>query len=931
MRAISLPPALRAVLVLAFGLALLSGCTASATDIGPRPATDLMTVVEAYLQQYQPGPLPRLFQTTYVYDRHGRVLAELFDEGRRTWVPLDQVSPYLIEATIATEDASFFSNPGVDPRRIVGALVQNVQEGQVVSGASTITMQLARNLFLGPEERYRQDVDRKILEVGLAQELTEKFTKAEILEMYLNLLNYGHLAYGPEAAAQIYFGKPARDLTLAEATLLAGIPQQPANLDLFTNLDRAKARQRVVLSLMVRHGYLTQEEADAVYREPITLNPDPDRALREAPHFVQYVLADLEDRLGREYVRRAGLRIYTTLDLDLQRTAEQVLRDKVAELAPTYGMDNAALVALKPGTAEVLAMVGSVDFDNEAIQGQVNVAVSRRQPGSSIKPVLYATALNDLRISPATVIWDTPVTYTVGVGQVYRPLNYDRKFHGPVTARSALANSYNVPAVKLLAAVGVPRMLESAQAMGIRSLDRGPTWYGLSLTLGGGEVTLLDLATAYHTLANQGRYLPPQTILAITDSQGRSLLEEPPPQPVPVISPEAAYLVTDILSDNNARIPMFGARSFLVLDRPAAAKTGTTDDNRDAWTMGYTRYLVAGVWTGNTDGRPMRNATGARAAAPIWNAFMRAVLQDPELLAELGAPQDPAAWEFPRPDGVVVQDVCPPGLTCRPNGELFSQAWLERMGEAGPLADSVVEIPSAPVYLQTAEGARLTGFCGYPQGATRRLLRLPDSLGQTEVTLQDGPSTPEAAPAPTEEQRYERVGALRWAMERNVPVYLGPCQELERWASVYGLRLAVDLANAGNPEIGETPGGELVEIANPILTGDFPYVLAEPIRHDANCPGSYVMGRVLTWEGQPVPGVRAVLEDPWGNRYETVSKPGPGDAGNFDFPLYSSTPQDLRLTLVDGAGNPISPTVIIPHNRDDASRQPCHHVVFRGG
>ncbi len=258
---------------------VLAGCIPPATNqLGPRPATDALGAVEVYLQKYQPGPLPRVFQTSRLYDRHGALLAERWSEGRRTWIPLNRISKHLIDATIATEDATFYTNPGVDPARIAGAALGNAQEGDVVSGASTITMQLARNLFLGDDQRYQQSMDRKMLEAGLAQEVTSLFSKDEILEMYLNLLNYGHMAYGPEAAAQVYFGKSAADLSLAEATLLAGIPQQPANLDLFTNFDAAKARQRVVLDMLVRHGFLTQIDADAVHAEPVTLNPAPDQA-----------------------------------------------------------------------------------------------------------------------------------------------------------------------------------------------------------------------------------------------------------------------------------------------------------------------------------------------------------------------------------------------------------------------------------------------------------------------------------------------------------------------------------------------------------------------------------------------------------------------------------------------------------------------------
>ena len=934
-------------------LGILQGCGAG--QLGPRPAAELSTVVEAYLQRYQPGPLPRLFQTTILYDRNGEILAEIYGEGRRTWVSLDQISPHLIDATIATEDATFFTNSGVDPGRILGAAWQNAEQGDIVSGASTITMQLARNLFLGPEARYNQSVDRKVLEAGLARDLTSTYSKEELLEMYLNLLNYGHLAYGPEAAAQVYFGKPAAELTLAEATLLAGLPQQPARLDPFRNFAAARARQRVVLDLMVRHGFLSQAEADAAYQEPLVLNPEPDRRILRAPHFVNYVLAELEAQLGEGYVRRSGFRIYTTLDLRLQELAERILAEKVAELQPRYDLSNAALVALQPGTGEILAMVGSVDFDNEAIQGQVNVATSLRQPGSSIKPILYATALNDNLISPASILWDVPMTYTVGAGQTYRPVNYDRKFHGPVTARTALASSYNVPAVKLLDRVGVPRMLESARAMGIHSLSRGPEWYGLSLTLGGGEVTLLDLSAAYHTIANGGRYQPPVAVLAITDSQGQSVVEGPESQAQPVISPAAAWLVTDMLSDNRARTPGFGANSFLRLSRPAAVKTGTTDDYRDNWTVGFTRYLLAGVWAGNTDGRPMKGSSGASGAAPIWNAFMEAVLADPELLGRLGAPQDPGAWEFPPPPDVEQRPDCPPGVTCRAGGEFFSRAWLEAAGEAGPLADSVELAPSAPVYVDRGEGAKLAGYCLYEQGAVRRLLRLPHAGGlpQPEQEAQGQAGTqpvstgasaenvPGIAPERDPDLRRERLQAMAWALRRSAPVNLGPCDQLqERLAQALGLepqagdeqiQVLVDLAGAGQEEVAETPSEGATPVGAPVVTGDFRFTLAQPVFHDDRCPGSYVMGLVTNWEGAPVAGVRVLMEDPWNNRYQTVSKSGAQDAGRFDFPMYSDTPQELRLTLLGPDGTPISPTVTVPHNMDEASRQPCHHVVFRGG
>ena len=410
-----------------------------------------------------------------------------------------------------------------------------------------------------------------------------------------------------------------------------------------------------------------------------------------ALHFVQYVIDTLDSRLGSGYTRRAGLNIITTLDLHIQDLAQTVVTQKIGELQPQYDLNNAALIAIKPGNAELLAMVGSADFANPAIDGQVNVAVSLRQPGSAIKPILYAIALNDNLVSPASVLWDTPVDYDLGNGQTYSPVDYDRHFHGPVSVRTALANSYNVPAVKLLNMVGIERMLAGARALGIQTLNADSGRYGLSLALGSGEVRLLDLVTAYHTIADRGRYVPPRFILSISDNRGQPMLEHGP-ESVQVISEEAAFLVTDILSDDNARAPTFRQGGPLSLSRPAAAKTGTTDDWRDNWTLGFTRYLVAGVWVGNTDGHPTKDSSGVMGAAPIWHAFMEAVLADGELMHLLEAPNDGEAWEFLPPPTVERRSECPPRLTCRADGEYFSRSWIEMMGDAGPLADSIVRM-----------------------------------------------------------------------------------------------------------------------------------------------------------------------------------------------------------------------------------------------
>jgi len=783
----------------------LNGCSSKAqTMVGDRPASRLPAVVETYLQKYQPGPLPRLFQTTYLYDRNGLQLAEVFEEGRRTWVGLSRVSETLINATVATEDDSFYSNIGIDPLRIAAAAWRNQQAGSVLSGASTITMQLARNLFLGPEDRYDPTMDRKLLEVGLAQELTSSYTKAEILEMYLNLLNYGNLAYGPEAAAQTYFNKSAAELDLAEATLLAGIPQSPGVLNPFRNFAGVKARQRVVLDLMVRHGYLTQTASDKTYSQPVKLRTDISPPQMLAPHFVQYVISSIDGRMGEGYTRRSGFNLFTTLDFQMQELAEKIIREQITKLKPKHDLGNAALVALRVGSGEVLAFVGSADFADETIDGQVNMAMSPRQPGSTLKPILFATAFHDNLISPASILWDVPVTYDLGANQYYRPLNYDERFHGLVTARSALANSYNVPVVRLLAEVGIDRMLESADAMGLHSLQRG-TWYGLGLALGSNETSLVDMVTGYHTMANGGAYLPPEVASTILDSQSQLIHPLPPTKPLQAISPAAAFLTTDILSDNHARSSMFGENSLLKLSRPAAAKTGTTNDFRDNWTIGFTRQLVVGVWTGNADGTIMRDVTGITGAAPIWHTFMEAVMADPVLAQTIGALTDDKAWEFQPPSDVVLLAECPLRSSCRSDGqEYFSKEWVALAGAGGPLADSFERQPVVPVQTNRY-GGHWPIFCSSAQGEMRNVLRLSNQLGlpglrrpsvdaanvETADTA-DGESLPlinSLSAVRTADDHYrvtfypenelERLRKLRWARHYGLAVSVGPCDTLQ--------------------------------------------------------------------------------------------------------------------------------------------------------
>ncbi|MCD6290406.1 MAG: PBP1A family penicillin-binding protein [Anaerolineae bacterium] len=647
----------RWLLVLVFILAALPvACTQPLPD--PNTSEDVSAHLAAAVESYMaglPGPPPKLFRTTRVYDRNGVLLGEFWDEGRRYWVPLARIAPALRQATIATEDKTFYTNPGVDWAAIARAVFQNAKSGKAISGASTITQQLARNIAFTYEERLERSVDRKVREAALARRLTRQFSKDEILEMYLNVVYYGHQAYGAEAAARVYFGKPAADLTLAESALLATLPQVPRDLDPLApgNLRRVKARQGLVLALMERNGFITPNEAAAAYAEPLVFHPmeTPDIA----PHFLLYVRHLLEVRYGRNVVTRGGLTVITTLDARVQRVAQAVVRQHVEAARDRYHLTNAALIAMKPGSGEILAMVGSVDYYNAEIDGQVNVTLRPRQPGSAIKPILYALAFTK-GFSPASLIWDIPTEFPLGDGRTYAPQNYDGKFHGPVRLREALANSYNVPAVKLLNRVGVAEMLTMAHMMGVQGLDRPADYYGLSLALGGGEVTLMSLTSAFATLANGGKHVPPVAILSIADSAGHTIMRYEPPSPRPVIDPRVAYLVTSILSDNEARAPMFGHHSPLLLSRPAAAKTGTTTDWRDNWTIGYTPYLVAGVWAGNSDGTPMLHTSGLTGAAPIWHDFMEALFADPALDAAVREPDEPLS--FPRPDGIVEAPIC---------------------------------------------------------------------------------------------------------------------------------------------------------------------------------------------------------------------------------------------------------------------------------
>jgi 1A family penicillin-binding protein len=566
----------------------------------------------------------------------------------------------LRQAVVATEDASFYENPGVDGWAILRSAWLNLRSGQIVSGASTITQQLARNLLMSPEERYEQTLTRKLREAILAWRITHRYTKDEILTLYLNEIYFGNLAYGVEAAAQTYFGKHARDLDLAECAMLAGLPQSPPYHNPFENPDNAKARQAVVLNLMVKHGYITADQARRAGEEKLYYAPPPFDI--QAPHFVMYVRGLLEQELGLERLEQGDLQIHTTLDLDLNKTARDIVRQKLAGLANCqagssgswqqancppggHNVRNAALVALDPQTGEILAMLGSPDYFSPRIDGAVNGTTALRQPGSSIKPITYAAAFEGGDLTPATMMLDVRTSFLTKEGASYVPLNYDLQFRGPVRLREALASSYNLVAVKVLEATGLEAMIGLARRLGISTFD-DPDRLGLAVTLGGGEVSLLELTAAYAALANGGRAIQPLAVRRVEDAQGRVLWSATPGVGEQVVDRRVAYLITDILSDDTARIPSFGQGSALKLSRPAAAKTGTTTDFRDNWTVGYTPELVAGVWTGNADNEPMHDVSGITGAAPIWHDFVESALN--------GQPMH----DFDRPEGLVEVEVC---------------------------------------------------------------------------------------------------------------------------------------------------------------------------------------------------------------------------------------------------------------------------------
>jgi penicillin-binding protein 1C len=612
-------------------------------------ALALATLVAAVWLPAAPGSRLRSASapSTMIYDTSGVLLYEILDPygGSQRTIPLGEIPDTLRQAVIATEDASFYINPGYSPLALLRAASMNIRAGRIVSGGSTITQQVARQLLLG-EERYKQTLVRKMEEIWLAIRMTATLSKDDILALYLNETYFGNLSYGVDSAARGYFGKPARELSLAESALLAGIPQSPVAYNPLTHPEAARERQGTVLNLMVKAGYIDQTEADRAARESLDYAGEP-YSIR-APHYSMMVRDALGDLVGEETIARGGLAVQTTLDWGLQQRAERAVQAHLAGLnmassdSPAHRVGNAAVVALDSSGA-LCALVGSPDYWDDNIDGAVNGATSLRQPGSALKPFTYAAAFEQ-GMSPASTVADVRTEFRTYESTPYVPANYDLQYHGLVSLREALAGSYNVAAVRVLDTIGVRALPDMARRFGIETLNQ-PERQGLALTLGGAEVRLYDLTAAYASLAAEGQRVTPYLIQRVTDGEGRVLYDHTPSAGVQAIDERIAYLVTDILADADARGAVFGHGSALDLPFPAAVKTGTTSEWRDNWTVGYSTEWTIGVWVGNSDGSPMEGATGVTGAAPIWNSLMRIAHQ-----------VTPAS--FPVPDGLVAVEVC---------------------------------------------------------------------------------------------------------------------------------------------------------------------------------------------------------------------------------------------------------------------------------
>ncbi|MCC6290659.1 PBP1A family penicillin-binding protein [Candidatus Nomurabacteria bacterium] len=564
-------------------------------------------------------------KSTKIYDRTGEVLLyDIHDTVKRRVVPLEQISKNVKNATIAIEDDQFYQHGGIQVSAIFRALLANLGAGTKQQGGSTITQQLVKNSLLTQDKSW----SRKIKELVLSIRLEKKMSKDEILGHYLNEIPYGGNIYGVEEAAQTYFGKSALDVNLAEAAYLAAIPKAPTFYSPYgQNRDKLDERKDVVLARLAELGFITEAEHRQALAEKVTFSSSTERGIK-APHFVIWVRDYLENKYGIEALNSRGLKVTTTLDWPLQAAAEKIVAETAEENAKKFNAKNAGLVAIDPKTGQVLVMVGSKDYFNTEDEGNFNIILAHRQPGSAFKPFAYAEAFKK-NFTPETMLFDLETQFDTACqngGNCYKPVNYDNKFRGPMSMREALAQSINIPSIKTLYLAGINDTLALAKNMGITSLGNA-NQYGLTLVLGGGEVSPLELTSAYGVFANDGNRLPYTSILKVEDDTGR-ILEEFTPHPREVLEPNIARLISDVLSDNKAKIPSYGANSPLFFpNREVASKTGTTNDYKDAWIVGYTPSLVVGAWAGNNDNTPMEKKVAGLIIVPMWRNFMDVALE----------------------------------------------------------------------------------------------------------------------------------------------------------------------------------------------------------------------------------------------------------------------------------------------------------------
>lgn len=592
--------------------------------------------------------------STKLFDRNGRLIYEIYAEKRSTPVNLADLPSYVKDATISIEDKDFYKHYGVSFTGVARA-TYNIVVKRRLQGGSTLTQQLVKNALLSPERTVR----RKLREFALTLVVETIYSKNQILEMYLNQIPYGSTAYGIGAASELYFGKEAKNLTLAEATLLAGLPAAPTLYSPFgAHPEYAKERQKVVLRRMVEDAYINGEDAENAGKEELKFKQ---AEVPIAPHFALWVKEQLAEKYGDAVVEKGGLRVTTTLDLELQEFSEAAVASEVAKLKKLNVKNGVALVT-RPGTGEILAMVGSKDYFAQDEDGKVNVIFAKRQPGSAIKPLNYALGLKDKKITLATPLADVPTCYQVLGQPLYCPVNYDGTFHGLVQARFALGNSYNVPATRVLALNGIENFVEFAEKMGITTFT-DPSNYGLSLTLGGGEVRPADMAVAFGVFANDGIKQPLIWLTKVSTWKGKVLeeidLEDTKLSGERVLTPDITFLISHILLDNNARAAAFGESSYLVVrgHPEVSVKTGTTNDRRDNWTIGYTKYALVATWVGNNDNTEMSGAvSGVSGASPVWNKIIKYFLDKAED-GYYDRAEEGHAWPA-QPEGVVGATVC---------------------------------------------------------------------------------------------------------------------------------------------------------------------------------------------------------------------------------------------------------------------------------